>query len=263
MRSSFVCFRSLEELTERATVRVVRCSEVEKMVPWMRQFEAVHPDRKGARCLEDRITGSHRLTFVLEYEGHHHHHEHLPLAYLLLSVSPYVASNMNAIFNDEWNSAEKRRFCNFYSITSLNTKGPLKGIPVGGITIHKAAELLRTKGIRGCLEDKHAQNELVNDVVDSNVEPQLYTMSPMPQLRHYLENKHMSLVKALDKEEHVDKEEVVALATKMVNEKKDYVAKFHIGNGARLAKIHWGADDSDLRMQQSFGIMCNYSYNKA
>jgi len=41
----------------------------------------------------------------------------------------------------------------------------------------------------------------------------------------------------------------------------DAVAKFHLGNGARLQHINWAADLSDKGMRESFGLMVNYLYD--
>ena len=40
----------------------------------------------------------------------------------------------------------------------------------------------------------------------------------------------------------------------------DPVARFHLGNGARLERINWLADVSDRGMAQSYGMMVNYLY---
>ena len=40
----------------------------------------------------------------------------------------------------------------------------------------------------------------------------------------------------------------------------DPVARFHLGNGARLERINWLADVSDKAMAQSYGLMVNYLY---
>jgi len=41
----------------------------------------------------------------------------------------------------------------------------------------------------------------------------------------------------------------------------DPVARFHLGNGARIERINWLADTSPKGFKQSFGIMVNYLYN--
>ncbi len=41
----------------------------------------------------------------------------------------------------------------------------------------------------------------------------------------------------------------------------DPVARFHLGNGARLERIHWLADGSERGIAQSHGLMVNYLYD--
>jgi malonyl-CoA decarboxylase len=41
----------------------------------------------------------------------------------------------------------------------------------------------------------------------------------------------------------------------------DSVARFHLGNGARLERINWLADTSDRAMTQAHGLMVNYLYD--
>jgi malonyl-CoA decarboxylase len=42
---------------------------------------------------------------------------------------------------------------------------------------------------------------------------------------------------------------------------RDAVARFHLGNGARLHRLHWAADLTSKGKQQSAGIMVNYLYD--
>ena len=44
-------------------------------------------------------------------------------------------------------------------------------------------------------------------------------------------------------------------------ERLDPVARFHLGNGARLERIDWLGNVSDRGMRESFGIMVNYLYD--
>jgi len=41
----------------------------------------------------------------------------------------------------------------------------------------------------------------------------------------------------------------------------DAVARFHLGNGARLERLDWLADTSERALQQSHGLMVNYLYD--
>jgi malonyl-CoA decarboxylase len=39
------------------------------------------------------------------------------------------------------------------------------------------------------------------------------------------------------------------------------VARFHLGNGARLERINWLGDTSERAIKQAYGVMVNYLYN--
>ena len=41
----------------------------------------------------------------------------------------------------------------------------------------------------------------------------------------------------------------------------DSVARFHLGNGARLERINWLGDTSEKGLSESAGIMVNYLYH--
>jgi malonyl-CoA decarboxylase len=45
------------------------------------------------------------------------------------------------------------------------------------------------------------------------------------------------------------------------SETKDPVARFHLGNGARLERVNWRANLSSRGIRESFGIMVNYLYD--
>ena len=40
----------------------------------------------------------------------------------------------------------------------------------------------------------------------------------------------------------------------------DPVARFHLGNGARLERINWQGDVSPKGLREAHGLMCNYRY---
>jgi malonyl-CoA decarboxylase len=43
----------------------------------------------------------------------------------------------------------------------------------------------------------------------------------------------------------------------------DPVARFHLGNGARIERLHWLADTSPKGLRQSAGVMVSYLYDLA
>jgi malonyl-CoA decarboxylase len=52
------------------------------------------------------------------------------------------------------------------------------------------------------------------------------------------------------------------LGKELVEERPaDPVARFHLGNGARVEQINWSADMSSKGVKQSFGLMVNYLYD--
>ncbi len=51
------------------------------------------------------------------------------------------------------------------------------------------------------------------------------------------------------------------LCEKSGRQAKDPVARFHLGNGARLHRLHWAADLSGKGKRQSAGMMVNYLYD--
>ena len=43
----------------------------------------------------------------------------------------------------------------------------------------------------------------------------------------------------------------------------DPVERFHLANGARLERLHWMGDSSEMGIKRSFGMMVNYLYRLA
>jgi hypothetical protein len=73
---------------------------------------------------------------------------------------------------------------------------------------------------------------------------QLYTLSPVPSLRKYFDT--------------VPTEDQIR---EFIETRKDPVARFHLGNGARLQSVNFDADQSSKRLEESWGIMVNYNYS--
>ncbi|HSS26451.1 MAG TPA: malonyl-CoA decarboxylase family protein, partial [Usitatibacter sp.] len=138
----------------------------------------------------------------------------------------------------------KARCAVFYSITSCQPG--LKGVSFGNFLIKQVAE------------DLHA--ELPGIKVFA-------TLSPVPGLRSWITR--MLGARAVEAFEasgtgRADLERLAAWY--LTREWKDGhsldpVARFHLGNGARLERINWLADPSPRGMSQSFGIMVNYVYD--
>ncbi|HQZ44985.1 MAG TPA: malonyl-CoA decarboxylase [Usitatibacteraceae bacterium] len=151
---------------------------------------------------------------------------------------------------------KKARCAVFYSITSCQPG--LKGISFGNFLIKQVAQ------------DLH--EELPNL-------RQFATLSPMPGFRAWLRNQagQGGLAAAPPIRHAADadpprpagdqlREPLQALAAHyLANQWEDGhaldpVARFHLGNGARLERINWLADSSTRGLRQSLGMMVNYVY---
>ncbi|MBM9593233.1 malonyl-CoA decarboxylase [Roseitranquillus sediminis] len=107
-------------------------------------------------------------------------------------------------------------------------------------------------------------NSLIKQVVEdiSREVPEIgnfVTLSPIPRLRAWAEEEEIDLPEDPDELRRVAARYL--LTAKRGNAPYDPVARFHLGNGARVHEIHAGADTSDAGIRQSGGAMVNYLYD--
>ena len=99
------------------------------------------------------------------------------------------------------------------------------------------------------------------------------TLSPIPGFRSWLV-KHAPADKlaAWDKPLELaakapERQELLAYAARYLGKEMhegkpvDPVARFHLGNGARVERLNWAGDPSAKGLKQSFGLMVNYLYD--
>lgn len=89
---------------------------------------------------------------------------------------------------------------------------------------------------------QRALNEAV-DYFSSKGIKNFYTLSPIPSLR-----------------KHFDAPPTEQEIRDYLETRRDPVARFHLGNGATLHTVNFDADSSEIRQQESWGIMVNYRY---
>ena len=162
-----------------------------------------------------------------------------PLIFVEVAFVDELPSEVGPILAPESDVADPRRArcAVFYSITSCQ-KG-LRGISFGNFLIKQVAA------------DLHA--ELPNLKLFA-------TLSPIPGLRAWANKAFGARVPA-------DRNSLEALAAWYLTREwrdanvLDSVARFHLGNGARLERVNWGADASPRGVSQSFGLMVNYVYD--
>jgi malonyl-CoA decarboxylase len=170
------------------------------------------------------------------------------------AIAPLLAAERQPV------PIERARTAVFYSIS--NTQKGLGGISFGSFLIKQVVEELR--------------RELPK--LDTFV-----TLSPVPGFMHWLKqaadvpvsDEERTLLENLDKPDWFESPELTAqlravlepLAAHYFLKARtskgrlvDSVARFHIGNGARLEKINWLGDLSPKGLRESAGIMVNYLY---
>jgi malonyl-CoA decarboxylase len=155
---------------------------------------------------------------------------------------------------------ERARTAVFYSIS--NTQRGLGGISFGNFLIKQVVEELR--------------RELPK--LDTFV-----TLSPVPGFMQWLQQANdvplseddRALLKHLDEPKWFENAELTAQLRSVIEPLAAYyflkartskgrlidsVARFHLGNGARLERINWLGDLSPKGLRESAGVMVNYLY---
>jgi len=154
----------------------------------------------------------------------------------------------------------------FYSIT--NCQDGLRGISFGNLLIKQVVQELQAElpgigrfatlsplpGFRNWLDRATGQSGgLAN--AGATLEPLQRLQTPdwyrRPELAQQLEPVVLQLAA------------YYLLEVKTNNEPLDAVARFHLGNGARLERLNWLADVSEQGMRRSAGVMVNYEYHLA
>jgi malonyl-CoA decarboxylase len=170
------------------------------------------------------------------------------------AIAPLLAAERQLV------PVERARTAVFYSIS--NTQKGLGGISFGSFLIKQVAEELR--------------RELPK--LDTFI-----TLSPVPGFMQWLKqaddvpvsDEERTLLEKLDQPDWFENAELTAQLRAVVEPLAahyflkartskgrliDSVARFHIGNGARLERIDWLGDLSPKGLRESAGIMVNYLY---
>ena len=170
------------------------------------------------------------------------------------AIAPLLAAERQLV------PVERARTAVFYSIS--NTQKGLGGISFGSFLIKQVVEELR--------------RELPK--LDTFI-----TLSPVPGFMQWLKqaedvpvsDEERTLLQNLDKPDWCENAELTAQLRAVVEPLAahyflkartskgrliDLVARFHIGNGARLEKIDWLGDLSPKGLRESAGVMVNYLY---
>lgn len=242
-------------------------SLVEKLI----KYEAVH-DIKSWGDVKNRLDSDRRC-----YGFFHPRLPDEPLIFVEVAFMDEIAASISPLLDETAEAVDLSRATTaiFYSIS--NTQQGLKGVSFGDSLIKRVVETLRA---------------------DFPKLKTFATLSPIPGFRAWL-NKHAGrmleetpekmrtqLGRAVGFEpvtpghvlsalEHVPtlpersalRQWLLACAAHYLGKElsderpTDPVARFHLGNGARVEQINWAADLSTKGIKQSFGLMVNYLYD--
>jgi malonyl-CoA decarboxylase len=231
------------------------------------EYEAVHEIRSW-RDLRHRLDGDRRC-----YAFFHPSLPKEPLIFLQVALVEGLARRIEPLLDEDGPGLDPKRADTaiFYSIT--NTLYGLRGISFGNFLI------------------KQVVDDLAHDLPNLR---QFATLSPMPGFLAWLERQPddawlekeqraalaatgpeaESLAAALGQGGWLGQPELVqALEAPLVRAAARYlverdevglpldpVARFHLGNGARIERLNWLADRGSRRLGQSAGVMVNYLY---
>jgi malonyl-CoA decarboxylase len=218
-------------------------SLIEKLI----QYEAVH-DIKSWADLKNRLDSDRRC-----YGFFHPSLPNEPLIFVEVALLSDIATSIAPLLDETAADIDpnKASVAIFYSIS--NTQVGLKGVSFGDSLIKRVVETLKEEF------------------------PKLRTfatLSPIPGFRNWLHKKEPTLTSFLEGTElaqlpasnayrkKISKHAAMYLAKELKEGKPlDPVARFHLGNGARVERLNWAADQSVKGIKQSLGLMVNYLYD--
>ena len=242
-------------------------SLLEKLI----KYEAVHDIRSWAD-LKNRLDSDRRC-----YGFFHPRLPNEPLIFVEVALVDKMSDSITPLLDEAAAAADlgKATTAIFYSIS--NTQTGLRGVSFGDSLIKNVVE------------------QLLQEFPKLR---QFATLSPIPGFRAWLGKNADAVWEGADKrlradlaksmgEEAVDSAQWLALYDKpadlaadsvqakalthaaavylgktMVHERPvDPVARFHLGNGARVERLNWAGDPSPKGIKQSYGLMVNYLYD--
>ena len=218
-------------------------SLIEKLI----KYEAVH-DIKSWSDVKNRLDSDRRC-----YGFFHPRLPDDPLIFVEVALTHDIAGCITPLL-DESADAEDLNLATtaiFYSIS--NTQAGLRGVSFGDSLIKRVVETL--KGEFPKLKT-------------------FVTLSPIPGLRAWLGKSMPDLAAQLQDADVLNLPDKSSLKRALMLQAAHYlgrgladgkpldaVAKFHLGNGARVERLNWAGDPLGKGIKQSYGLMVNYLYD--
>jgi malonyl-CoA decarboxylase len=242
-------------------------SLIEKLI----KYEAVH-DIKSWADVKNRLDSDRRC-----YGFFHPRLPSEPLIFVEVALIDDISQSITPLLDEAAVAVDvhKATTAIFYSIS--NTQQGLKGVSFGDSLIKKVVETLKAEfprlktfatlspipGFRAWFQ-KNATNMLA--LMDDKHSVSLCTALDSPSVSgaQLLAAAEASL--ALEPQSPVRQMLLQSAAFYLSKEMDggkptDPVARFHLGNGARIERLNWGGDPSAKGVKQSYGMMVNYLYD--
>jgi malonyl-CoA decarboxylase len=242
-------------------------SLVEKLI----KYEAVHDIRSWAD-VKNRLDSDRRC-----YGFFHPRLPDEPLIFVEVALLDAMAHSITPLLDESAAAVDVRRAITaiFYSIS--NTQNGLRGVSFGDSLIKRVVETLKEEfprlktfatlspipGFRAWLA-RHAAEQLATLSDKQRAELGRAVGFEPPAAEHLLS----AADKCLDHDDRSPVRQMLMrcaaryLGQGMVDGKPvDPVARFHLGNGARVEHLNWAGDPSAKGLKQSYGLMVNYLYD--
>lgn len=248
-------------------------SLIEKLI----KYEAVHAIKSWAD-VKNRLDSDRRC-----YGFFHPRLPDVPLIFVEVALVDELAGAITPLLDESAAASDltKATTAIFYSISSTQTG--LRGVSFGDSLIKRVVETLRDEfprlkvfstlspipGFRPWLA-KHA-SALIDKLSDKERQALAVALGQDPAIPT-LAVAAADFLAAADKVSQLDEKSPVRrfllhcaadyLGRQLDNGRPlDAVARFHLGNGARVERLNWAGDLSTKGLKQSYGLMVNYLYD--
>jgi malonyl-CoA decarboxylase len=243
-------------------------SLIEKLI----RYEAVHDIRSWADA-KNRLDDDRRC-----YGFFHPRLPDEPLIFVEVALLTDLATGIEPLLDVDAAPADlaKASTAIFYSISS--TQPGLHGVSFGDSLIKRVVETLRAEfpqlktfatlspipGLRGWLGP---QADALLAVTPARTRQALARELGQPEVTAPALLQSLDEPAALDDKSACRRWLLAAAARYLAREltedgkPRDAVARFHLGNGARVERLNWHADHSAKGLRQSYGLMVNYLYD--
>jgi len=245
-------------------------SLIEKLI----KYEAVHDIRSWAD-VKNRLDSDRRC-----YGFFHPSLPNEPLIFVEVALLHELADSITPLLDESAapEDLQKATVAIFYSIS--NTQTGLRGVSFGDSLIKRVVETLKSEfpklrtfatlspipGLRNWLARQ--VGELLAQLSDKELAALGKELNFSPPTAHHVLNaiEQANLLSALPAKSAL-RQFLLRCAAEYLGRARageqvlDPVARFHLGNGARIERINWYADPSAKGLKQSHGLMVNYLYD--